>query len=269
MQTTKEKDLRDSLAVENLAKCAKYIYHIFRGDETDTCSFSQEEQKECIYTLSLYLDVDTARVLEMEQKLSTEINDSSYNKTDMQNNIIHIDSVVRYGLELIEQNKPKKLLNLLEEERFTFYAHPCNVIDNEIEFHNVLILLYKKYYTEKEYYQKVVKLAKISDTHIAALEGFNGKPHPYRFDALIALIELYEEANDIDNLIRTGLKLCQYTEACIGKSNKTYAMTVNMLSSFYKKAGMTEQADSCLRSICTNEFYDSLIQEANNQIKRI
>lgn len=266
---TKEQELKDSLAAKNLAKYAEYIYHIFRGDEADTCSFSQKEQKECNHILSLYLDVDTARILEAEQKMRTKINDSLCNKTDIQNNIIHIDSVVRYGLELIEQNKPKMLLTLLEEERFNFYAHPCNVIDNEIDFHCVLTLLYKKYYTEKEYYQKVIKLAEILDMHIAALEGFNGKPHPYRFDVLTALIELCEEANDIDNLIRTGLKLCQYTETCIGKSNKTYAMTVNMLSSFYKRAGQTEQADSCLRSICTNEFYDSLIQEANNQIKKI
>lgn len=36
MQTTKEKDLKDSLAVENLAKCAKYIYNIIRGDGITT-----------------------------------------------------------------------------------------------------------------------------------------------------------------------------------------------------------------------------------------
>lgn len=43
MQTAKEKDLKDSLAVENLAKCAKYFYHIFSGDNDGITTDSASE----------------------------------------------------------------------------------------------------------------------------------------------------------------------------------------------------------------------------------
>ena len=100
-----------------------------------------------------------------------------------------MDSMARTGIELAMQNKPWALLELLEKERENFYVHPNNVIENELGFHQLLVVLYQMCYgNTKTAFTKIVPLMEITRLHIYAWEVMKGEEHPYYIDVLADLL---------------------------------------------------------------------------------
>lgn len=230
-------------------------------------SLTQEELKQYVNTLSLYLNADTnliAKRRQFYQLLKKYINtEGKIDSIYYIKNIAHVDSVIHKAIGLVEQSNANDLLSLLEKERHNIYAHPCNTIDNEIALHNLLIQLYNKAYKENtdEYYSKIIDLALYDKLHLTGLLE-NEQYTPYYIHNLTSLVDLYMCANRYTEAIQTGRELCEFTK---DEDNSLYIQCVLLLGSAYKEAGLTEQQDSCINSIKHfsefEEIYDAYMKQ--------
>lgn len=157
---------------------------------------TKEQQEFCISTFKLYLNTDEKHIEESLQfiKLLQKHSDNDENIQNWyQTNITHIDSVMRYCIEMAEQDNNKTLLDILEKERMDIVAHPNNTVDNEWQLHSVLALLYSIHCKDnKEYWTKLVELGEWSRMHIEAIQVNWKEPHPLYEQVLNELIQIYE-----------------------------------------------------------------------------
>lgn len=159
-------------------------------------TITKEQQEFCISTFNLYLNTDEKHIEESLQfiKLLQKHSDNDENIQNWyQTNITHIDSVMRYCIEMAEQDNNKTLLDILEKERMNIVAHPNNTVDNEWQLHSVLALLYSIHCKDnKEYWTKLVELGEWSRMHIETVQANRKEPHPLYKQVLNELMQIYE-----------------------------------------------------------------------------
>lgn len=179
----------------------------------EKATFTKEQQAFCISTFKLYLDVDKEHVEESQKfiKLLAKHSDGYDEKEAsdyFQHNIVHIDSVMRHCINLIERKESKELLDILEKERMNIVAHPNNTVDNEWQLHSVLALLYTKYCEDdKEYWTKLAELGEWSRMHI---EAYQGKSHPLYKQVLSELILIYDTLGNQSKKLEIEKTMCSF-----------------------------------------------------------
>lgn len=128
-------------------------------EEEEGASLERRQQELAIEVLSLYLEVDSSRM--SEHVVLTQMADSlvgtgeegkEFDPAFIYKVVTRVDSVAKAGIELALQNKSRALLELLEKEKENFYAHPNNMIDNELGFHQLLISLYGLCYEDTKWH---------------------------------------------------------------------------------------------------------------------
>ena len=227
----------------------------------DSIKMTEEEQEQTIEILSLYATpIDSSklqRIKENAQAVSKITSKTDFDTSFFAENISHLDSVVHYGIELAQQNKGGKLLDLLEKERLNFYAHPNNTIDNEIALHQLFIELYAKFYKGKgDVWQKVIPLVEFSKAHILSIQTLQGYIHPYYPRILYNLIDAYLTVDDIEKAIITAKEL----DNCYQDLNDIPDAIVILLRDLYGKAGMRTLQDSCLKILEASPIYQDFMK---------
>lgn len=213
--------------------------------------FNDVDKNFAIATLRQYQNVNSQLTAErnafyllmLEQSSAEE--PSEADKSYFIRNIAHIDSVVIHGVALINKNKGKELLTMLEAELINFYAHPHNTAENEIALHRLLIDLYFNDTTlsKEEYYGKVIELYEWNKTHFESLENI---PADY-INILLNLYFSYLVIEEYDHAIIVGEKMSEYVMETGNKEKHACATT--LLGEAYGKAGKPELEDSCYNSI--------------------
>ena len=227
----------------------------------DSIKMTEEEQEQTIEILSLYaIPIDSSKLQRIKgnaQAVSKITSKTDFDTSFFAENISHLDSVVHYGIELAQQNKGGKLLDLLEKERLNFYAHPNNTIDNEIALHQLFIELYAKFYKGKgDVWQKVIPLVEFSKTHILSIQTLQGYIHPYYPRILYNLIDAYLTVDDIEKAIITAKEL----DNCYQDLNDIPDAIVILLRDLYGKAGMRTLQDSCLKILEASPIYQDFMK---------
>ncbi len=243
--------------------------------ENQSVLLTKEEQEQCIQTLSLYLEKDSVRIAESEEYakfLEEELpetpgmeneSNSMGNDDFYSNNIVHIDSIMLKGIELSKQNKPKELLLLLEKDLKNIHAHPGNLLENEIQLHSIISMLYSKFYAEKEAAIKSIALFEITRLHSLTLIALNaGVPYSYP-TTLYGLSQLYKETGNYPVAIERGRELCNLMEQLHTeqKESKDYIYALMELTDIYKEAKMKAQQDSCNRILQASPTFKSIYEE--------
>ncbi len=215
-----------------------------------------EEQQECIEALSLYLNVDSSRVAEVEEtsELFLEGMQNEADDWEYRNNILRIDSVMRKGIELSKQNKYRELLALLEKEIKNVHLHPNNLIDNELQLHNLMFKLYAKFYDSEEYIPKYVELLEFTRIHMLSISIFSPDDNidPFYPTILYSLMAFNKEMGNYEIAIERGRELCVLIERLYEGENEMpedYVKAMTLLSEVYSAAGMEVQRDSCIQVI--------------------
>lgn len=234
---------------------------------------TEEEQRQAINTLMAYAQyVDSAYIQGVIER-SAAVNailtnhEQNYDTAFYLNNMPHLDSVIFQGIALTKQNKVTELLLLLEKERKNFYIHPNNLIDNEIKFHQLLIILYSKFYDEENtdpYYAKIITVAEFTKLHIQMLQTWRGgEIHPYYPEILINLSELYSYIDNYEKAISNAKELCNCYEQL--KDTAQYVGSLIMLSDLYNSAGMKTQRDSCEKVLDTFPLYQAFLKSQEEE----
>ena len=113
-------------------------------------SLTKGEQDSLIEVLSPYLEVDTAyakRSNKNAELISKVLDDmEEFDENYQQQNILHVDSVIKQCINHVQSNEPKRLLDLFDKEKMSIYSHPSNTIEHEMDLHYMILSLYDKYY---------------------------------------------------------------------------------------------------------------------------
>lgn len=113
-------------------------------------SLTKGEQDSLIEVLSPYLEVDTAyakRSNKNAELISKVLDDmEEFDENYQQQNILHVDSVIKQCINHVQSNEPKRLLDLFDKEKMSIYSHPSNTIEHEKDLHYMILSLYDKYY---------------------------------------------------------------------------------------------------------------------------
>ena len=113
-------------------------------------SLTKGEQDSLIEVLSPYLEVDTAyakRSNKNAELISKVLDDmEEFDENYQQQNILHVDSVIKQCINHVQSNEPKRLLDLFDKEKMNIYSHPSNTIEHEKDLHYMILSLYDKYY---------------------------------------------------------------------------------------------------------------------------
>ena len=166
-----------------------------------------------------------------------------------------VDSVAKAGIELALQNKSRALLELLEKEKENFYAHPNNMIDNELGFHQLLISLYGLCYEDtKVAYAKIVPLMEFSRLHIYAWEIMRGEEHPYYMDILADLLRCCIGAEEYEKAIEVGEEWCGRIE----EGDEDYIAAMVTLGKLYGQVGMISKQKRCFRLVKDSPLFEEL-----------
>lgn len=157
---------------------------------------TKEQQDFCISTFKLYLNTDEKHIEESLQFIKV-LQKHSDNNEDLENwyhsNVVHIDSIMYYCIDLVQREDSKTLLDILEKERMNIVAHPNNTVENEWQLHSVLSLLYSIYCKgNKEYWTKLAELGEWSRMHIETVQASWKEPHPLYKQVLNELMQIYE-----------------------------------------------------------------------------
>lgn len=231
------------------------------------------EQRQAINTLMAYAQyVDSAYIQGAIERASV-INamltnhEQNYDTAFYLNNMPHLDSVIFQGIALTKQNKVTELLLLLEKERENFYIHPNNLIDNEIKFHQLLTILYNKFYDKENtdpYYAKIITVAEFTKFHIQTLQLWRGgEIHPYYPGILMDLADLYSYMDNYEKAISNAQEVCNCYEQL--KDTAQYVGSLIMLSDLYNSAGMKTQRDSCEKILDTFPLYQAFLKSQEEE----
>lgn len=230
---------------------------------------TEEEQRQAINALVSYtLYVDSAYIQDAIEAGNLLISNlpslkgQTFDTAFYINNMAHLDSVIFQGIVLTKQNNVTALLRLLEKERMNFYAHPNNIIDNEIALHELFIALYNKFYEEEhadEYYNKIIALTEFTKHHILMIQEWRGgEIHPYYSGALTNLTEVYSYVEDYEKAIANAKELCNCYEQLENKPQYIGALII--LSDLYGDAGMEIQRDSCEKILDASPIYQEFLK---------
>ena len=111
-------------------------------------SLTKGEQDSLIVVLSPYLEVDTAyakRSNKNAELISKVLDDmEEFDENYQQQNILHVDSVIKQCINHVQSNEPKRLLDLFDKEKMSIYSHPSNTIEHEKDLHYMILSLYDK-----------------------------------------------------------------------------------------------------------------------------
>lgn len=228
-------------------------------------SLTKGEQDSLITVLSPYLEVDTF-FLEKSKEYSEVLGDAN-GEEDYNRNMFHVDSVIRQCVSLVQQNKPKQLLDLFDAERINIYAHPSNTIEHEKNLHYMILSLYEKYYrplNERLYAEKMIELYELTFVHIIGLETFGGYYHPDYIPLAKVLIDCYAEGlNDYEKAIELQKKVCERIEKEEedGKASESYGYELMELARLYLANEDTIHTDSCVLELQKNPYMEKYFQE--------
>lgn len=112
-------------------------------------------------------------------------------------NIIHIDSITNYCIELSENDKDEELLSVLENELGNFLAHPS--ADSYATF-DLSTVLTKLYFEQREnhpdYLEKCIELWELNKVKIEAIQVEGGENHSLYPEIIEILLNLYKRTDN-------------------------------------------------------------------------
>ncbi|OKZ44489.1 MAG: hypothetical protein BHV68_02245 [Bacteroidales bacterium 43_8] len=231
-------------------------------EEEEKVVLREEQQKLAVEVLSLYLEVDSSRMAELvtssqvvDSLVGRGENGEKFDPAFIYRTVAHVDSMARTGIELAMQNKPWALLELLEKERENFYVHPNNVIENELGFHQLLVVLYQMCYgNTKTAFTKIVPLMEITRLHIYAWEVMKGEEHPYYIDVLADLLRCCIWAEEYEKAIEVGKEWCGRME----EDDENYVAGMVVLGKLYGQVGMINKQKRCFRLMKNSPLFEKL-----------
>lgn len=201
----------------------KYITTLFFVTLLISCSqnkksandftFTAKEKEACVTILREYQKTETESstqakdyAIKIGELLEGENNGVQLN---IEQNIIHVDSVVNQAIELVDNNQYKDLMILLDDNKMNFYSHPSNNVFSLMKgFNGILDLLYSNYLSEKESLEKSIEIHQYRKSLCMGLiklrNVIGNDVESYIFacyEELEQLIFLYHQANDYPNQI--------------------------------------------------------------------
>lgn len=234
-------------------------------------SLTKGEQDSLIEVLSPYLEVDTAyakRSNKNAELISKVLDDmEEFDENYQQQNILHVDSVIKQCINHVQSNEPKRLLDLFDKEKMSIYSHPSNTIEHEKDLHYMILSLYEKYYrpvNERLFAKKMIELYEFSLIHVTGLELFGGYSHPDYIPLVKVLIDCYAEGlNNYDKAIELQKKVCERIEKeeAEGKASESYGYELMELATLYLNNKDTLRTDSCLLELKKNPYLEKILQE--------
>ena len=231
-------------------------------EEEEGVSLERRQQELAVKVLSLYLEVDSSRMAEhvtssqmVNSLVGTGEDKEEFDPAFIYKVVTRVDSVAKAGIELVLQNRPRALLELLEKEKENFYAHPNNMIDNELGFHQLLISLYGLCYEDtKVAYAKIVPLMEFSRLHIYAWEVMRGEEHPYYLDILADLLRCCIGAEEYEKAIEVGEESCGRME----ERDENYIAVMVIFGKLYGQVGMISKQKRCFRLVKDSPLFEEL-----------
>ena len=129
----------------------------------------------------------------LEEYGSTNENDNGWYR----NNIIHIDSISNYCIELLVNGKEAELLNVLERELGNFLSHPNANSYNTFDLSIVLTILYfEQAENHPDYLNKCIELWELNKVKIEVVQGGWEEYHPLYPEIINILLDIYKETNN-------------------------------------------------------------------------
>ena len=127
-------------------------------------------------------------------------------------NIVHIDSIARYCVELSENAKDAELLDLLELELANFQSHPNADTYLCFDLNFVLTKLYFEQSTaHSDYLQKCIDLWELNRVQIEAVQSGWQEYHPRYIEVLKMLKGLYKKVNNTQKVTEMQAKIDEVT----------------------------------------------------------
>lgn len=226
-------------------------------------SLTKGEQESLIEVLSPYLEVDTAYAKSSNKNaemISKALDDADFDENYQQQNILHVDSVVKQCIVYVKQNEPKLLLDLFDKEKMSIYCHPSNTIEHEKDLHYIILSLYDKYYrpsNERFFAEKMIELYEFSLIHVTGLELFGGYSHPDYIPLIKVLVDCYSEGlGNYEKAIELQRKVCERIEKeeAEGKASESYGYELMDLATLYLANSDTIRVDSCVQELRKNPY---------------
>lgn len=234
-------------------------------------SLTKGEQDSLIEVLSPYLEVDTAYAKRSNKnaELISKALDSKeeFDENYQQQNILHVDSVIKQCISYVQSNEPKQLLDLFDKEKMSIYAHPSNTWLNEQNLHYMILSLYQKYYRplhERLFAEKMIELYEFSLIHITGLELFGGYSHPEYIPLAKVLVDCYSDGlGNYERAIELQRQICERIEKeePEGKASENYGYELIELATLYLANKDTIRTDSCTQELRKNPYMKKLLQE--------
>lgn len=183
--------------------------------ETRSERILDEERKEWIrQTLNFYQEIDEDKIKSGEEsyiEFLTSGSDTPPSKEDLQwyrNNIAHVDSISKYCLSLLEEDKYIKLQSVLEKELGNFQSHPNTESYLWYDLIGSLLYLYQvNGVPEKELYDKMANHLELFIIRTEAVQSVWDQPHPLYRQALQDLLFVYENQGNEAKVLEIESKL--------------------------------------------------------------
>lgn len=191
---------------------------------TTTTSNEDREQEDKTFrrrTFEAFQNPDETIVAESEkiylQMLEKYESNNENDNGWYRNNIIHIDSISNYCIELSENGKDEELLCVLEDELGNFLAHPSADSYNTFDSSTVLTKLYfEQAEHHPDYLDKCIELWEVNKVKIEAVQGGWNEYHPLYPEIIKILLNLYKGA---DNAQKVSQMEALITEIQNSKNN--------------------------------------------------
>ena len=232
-------------------------------------SLTKGEQDSLIVVLSPYLEVDTAyakRSNKNAELISKVLDDmEEFDENYQQQNILHVDSVIKQCINHVQSNEPKRLLDLFDKEKMSIYSHPSNTIEHEKDLHYMILSLYDKYYrssNERFFAEKLAELYEFSLIHITGLELFGGYYHPDYIPLAKVLVDCYSDGlGNYERAIELQKQVCERIsqEEQEGKASESYGYELMELATLYLANKDTIRTDSCTQELRKNPYIKSYL----------
>ncbi len=237
-------------------------------------SLTKGEQDSLIVVLSPYLEVDTAyakRSNKNAELISKVLDDmEEFDENYQQQNILHVDSVIKQCINHVQSNEPKRLLDLFDKEKMSIYSHPSNTIEHEKDLHYMILSLYDKYYrssNERFFAEKLAELYEFSLIHITGLELFGGYYHPDYIPLAKVLVDCYSDGlGNYERAIELQKQVCERIsqEEQEGKASESYGYELMELATLYLANKDTIRTDSCTQELRKNPYIKSYLETFKN-----
>lgn len=234
-------------------------------------SLTKGEQDSLIMVLSPYLEVDTAYAKSSNKNaelISKALEDmEEFDENYQQQNIFHVDSIIKQCIAYVKQNEPKQLLDLFDKEKTNIYTHPSNTWLNEQNLHYMILSLYQKYYrplNDRMFAEKMIELYEFSLIHVIGLELFGGYSHPDYIPLAKVLVDCYSGGlGNYERAIELQRQVCERLEQeeTEGKASENYGFELMELARLYSANNDTIRMDSCNQILRKNPYIEKILQE--------